>query len=362
MDIQKLEALLEFNLATNMSTARLTFLYPHLFRSIKAAEPGVQTARQCRQHPRANFTTTPQKSQFVQRHGKAVEHAPLPEDNKSEVNSSPPEIGSLKFKRQEAAEHAKEGKQNKDETKPPPPDLSSSAPLSEETQAAHISSDVGVYSTMGSSGSSPPQGDNVTHPNSQNAGAKSFEGELPIDTILHMDPPSATSPSGEPLPHLVPPPYVHNFDSYTLVKQVESGGFTSPQAVTAMKVVRALLAENLDVAKEGLVSKSDVENETYLFQAACSELRTEIQNARRVQDEKMRAQRTLLQHEVEILNQKLTQELLALKDELRGMFNDRKMEVRMDQRSMESAVRFLFLSFSSPIRQKLTTIDPTTQL
>jgi hypothetical protein len=53
----------------------------------------------------------------------------------------------------------------------------------------------------------------------------------------------------------------------------------------------------------------------------------------------MRRERTLLQHEVDIINQKLTQELLTLKDELKGMFDDRKMTVRMEQRSMESKVR-----------------------
>jgi hypothetical protein len=59
---------------------------------------------------------------------------------------------------------------------------------------------------------------------------------------------------------------------------------------------------------------------------------------RRANEEKMRRERILLQHEVDILNQKLTQELLSLKDDLNGMFNDRKMAVRMDQRAMESAV------------------------
>jgi hypothetical protein len=53
----------------------------------------------------------------------------------------------------------------------------------------------------------------------------------------------------------------------------------------------------------------------------------------------MRRERTLLQHEVDILNQKLTQEVLTLKDELKGMFDDRKMTVRQEQRAMESAVR-----------------------
>jgi hypothetical protein len=37
----------------------------------------------------------------------------------------------------------------------------------------------------------------------------------------------------------------------------------------------------------------------------------------------------------------MTQELLALKDELKGMFDDRKMDVRMEQRTMESKVRNL---------------------
>ena len=81
--------------------------------------------------------------------------------------------------------------------------------------------------------------------------------------------------------------------------------------------------------------------ETYLFRAACSELRTEIQNSRKAANEKMRTERAHLQHEVDIANQKLTQDSLTLKDDLRGMFNDRKMAVRMEQRGMESAIQEL---------------------
>jgi hypothetical protein len=46
-----------------------------------------------------------------------------------------------------------------------------------------------------------------------------------------------------------------------------------------------------------------------------------------------------LQHEVDILNQSLNQELLTLNDTVRGMFNDRKMAVREEQKSVESAVQ-----------------------
>jgi hypothetical protein len=67
-------------------------------------------------------------------------------------------------------------------------------------------------------------------------------------------------------------------------------------------------------------------------------LKTEVENSRKKSEEAMRRERTLLQHEVDILNQKLTQEVLTLKDELKGMFDDRKMTVRQEQRAMESAV------------------------
>jgi hypothetical protein len=80
---------------------------------------------------------------------------------------------------------------------------------------------------------------------------------------------------------------------------------------------------------------------SYLFRAASSELRTEIQNSRTKASEKMRTERAHLQHEADILNQKVTQETLTLKDDLRAMFNDRKMEVRMEQRGKESAIQEL---------------------
>ena len=169
------------------------------------------------------------------------------------------------------------------------------------------------------------------------APAPSTNREGPLtDSVLHMDPPLESLIGS--LPHLAPAPYVHHFDSYTLTQRIAEGGFTSAQSVETMKIVRALLTANLDMAKDGLVSKSDVENETYLFQAACSELRTEIQNARKASAEGMRLRRTMLQNEADILNQKMTQDLATLKDELKEMFNDRKMDVRMEHSNMESQV------------------------
>ena len=168
----------------------------------------------------------------------------------------------------------------------------------------------------------------------------------PLEAIMHSPPPGKVSKAH---PSMSPSKYVHHFDSYSLVKQLEEGGYTKGQAITAMKGVRALLAQNLGVAQESLVSKSDVENETYLFRAACSELATEIYNNRRLQDESVRQQRTHLQHEVDIVAQTLNQELATLSDNVRGMFNDRRMTVREEQKSMDSAVQQITYKISTSL-------------
>ena len=82
----------------------------------------------------------------------------------------------------------------------------------------------------------------------------------PLETVLQMGAPTVEKPEEHRAPHLQAPPYVHHFDTFTLVRDLEKGGFSEHQSVTMMKAVRALLAQNLDMAKEGLVSKSDVEN------------------------------------------------------------------------------------------------------
>jgi len=189
---------------------------------------------------------------------------------------------------------------------------------------------------------------------------------IPLETVLQMGPPTVQKPEEHRPPHLQAPPYVHHFDTFTLVRDLERGGFTEDQSVTTMKAVRGLLAINLDVAKEGLVSKSDVENvrppfppphlsplpphnqkltpspqETYLFRAACSELRTEILNTRASTTTKTHTQLSHLHHTTDILSQRVSQETLALRDDLRGMLNDRRMSVRMQHQMRDVEIQEL---------------------
>jgi hypothetical protein len=125
------------------------------------------------------------------------------------------------------------------------------------------------------------------------------------------------------------------------VRDLSSGAFTNEQSITIMKAVRSILQRNLDLARESLTSKSDFENEEYLFKAACSELQSSLQMARSSEMQRQRASRTQLQHEIDILSQRLNQELAGLKDDIKGMFNDHSMITREQQRSIDTSVQEL---------------------
>ena len=73
----------------------------------------------------------------------------------------------------------------------------------------------------------------------------------PLDIVLKITPPSDVHGEKHKHPHLVPSPYEHHFDTYSLVQDLARGDFTADQSVTIMKAVRLMLAVNLDIAKDG---------------------------------------------------------------------------------------------------------------
>ena len=166
-------------------------------------------------------------------------------------------VKSKEFKKKTQMER-KAAEQDEDEAEAAESRLSSAAPLSEETQAATMLPGGPEISSAAGKKESASQDEPTPR---QQAAAYTVDPLAPLETVLQMPPPeSPEEKNASKPPHLQTPPYVHHFDTYTLVQQVEKGGFTTDQSITAMKAVRGLLALNLDVAKAGLVSKYDVEN------------------------------------------------------------------------------------------------------
>ncbi|KAL2844668.1 hypothetical protein BJX68DRAFT_242797 [Aspergillus pseudodeflectus] len=362
-----------------MASPRLPFLYPNLMRAVKSCEPSTYRSMRvaspnARPPPRshasqARFHTSHRHNQgtIQRRYGPAVDpNMPPPSRPKDEAAS---EQGQAQAQLQMNAPSEKkvegdttpEQSQTISQTQPQPQSQpreqnDSSAPQSEpqpdtekpaqSTERRGVNEDDEldpdeeepmqeiVHQTKQASSASEE------HIHEEQTTAPKLDGN-PLEGVLHMPSPSSYLTPTTPSPHMAPPPYVHHFDTYTLVRDLANNGFSDKQSETIMKAIRKILQNNLDFANQNLTSKSDVENETYLFKAACSELQSSLQTARNSEIQRQRASRTSLEHEADILSQRTNQELSGLKDDIKGMFNDHKMTVRELQRSIDTSVQEL---------------------
>ena len=225
-----------------MASPRLPFLYPYFFRSVYVSEASL-SPRSWPSVRSQSRTIRPSKrrhqSTFAQRYGPAAEPiAPL-QSGQPEENGGGKKQGKATKK---AATESTGSKQKQDaDTDPeqvdprPEPQIESKFSRRDAEEA---------------------------HPAEITEGPQLEAPSKPLEKVLHMEPPTASKAKADDHkhPHLQAPPYVHHFDTYTLVKDLGKGGYTQDQSITVMKAVRGLLATNLDLAKDGLVSKSDVEN------------------------------------------------------------------------------------------------------
>lgn len=350
-----------------MVIPRLPFLYPSRLYAIRICESNTSQFLQLT-IPHRKFHTVHRHSQeaYQRRYGPAVEpNLPPPSRPQyHELARSDDGVPSEKESGKNAAEQSRppierstspptqpsDSEANLDNaaassltelaaTATPTSNNSADAKHSHEDQADEAASQSSIDSSAVSSSASDVGGDMSQMP--------PYASRSAFDDVYHMPSPSTSlaptrpSSSYDKPPHLSPAPYVHHFDTYSLVQELSKSGFSTEHSITIMKAVRGILQQNLDFAKQSLTSKSDVENESYLFKAACSELQQSLQAARNSEVQRQRSSRTQLEHEADILHQRLNQELAGMKDEIKGMFNDHKMSTREQQRAIDTSVQEL---------------------
>ncbi|KAJ5936072.1 hypothetical protein N7454_005370 [Penicillium verhagenii] len=358
-----------------MTTTRLSFLYPNLLRAIRPCE-----LRLYRSIPSSSlrrpfhFSRRHTQQAYQRRYGPAVEP------------KLPPHLQSQEYSQAQAADSAAATSEEVNSTEgtasapdqslsqPPPqeqeapqqerkaedPQSSEHQPDTADAAAASLSEQAAADSTKGSGSAATEEPQEKASESETTASASAsfpFEdlGEdmaqlspyattnSSFEEVYHMPSPSNYLTPADPSnaehkpPHMSPAPYVHHFDTYSLVRDLSRGGFTNEQSTTIMKAVRTILQKNLDFAQQSLTSKSDIENESYLFKAACSELQQSLETARGSEVQRQRASRGQLEHETDILSQRLNQELAGMKDEIKGMFNDHKMSTREQQRIIDTS-------------------------
>ncbi|KAI9786949.1 MAG: hypothetical protein M1839_005180 [Geoglossum umbratile] len=285
-----------------MATPRLTFLYPNLFSSLhRAYKPLAQGPIPAAHH----FHCTSRHRIPANRHGSAVE--PLP----TGIGVPPLALRRTDKARGEDADGGKD----------------SGAEVVKETAGKEPKNGQEMEQTS-STPTGGPQPTSTTEPDAS------------LDNVLLPNSSTLQSPSHTP-PHHPRPPSPHHFDTYTLVDRLTTSNLSPPLALTTMEAIDALLSHHLAHTQSTHITPSHLSNQSYLFTTLLSELKHEILHTRHLEATKQRSERARLQHEADLLSQRLTQDLVMLRDEMRGMFNDRKMAVRLDQREVERKIQEL---------------------
>jgi hypothetical protein len=252
-----------------------------------------------------------------------------------------------------------------------PPRSSSNAGTSSSQPASSASprdpSQTASSSSTPLSGSESSRRDFVT--SGQEVGSGSNEGEREGSRSQSM---SQVPELGRVRPANPP----HPFDTHSFIKRLQQANFVAkrveddgslapgedPSAGTSlssskrhdpaeaiMEATRHLLISRGGRVIDHHISRTEVENQAYLFTAALSELRTELQVRARNDTAALRSMVTLLQREVDGLDQKMREDMAGMKHDIQVDMNNRKGEAKEEQNTLEQEIQDLNNRFTISI-------------
>ncbi|PWN53692.1 hypothetical protein IE53DRAFT_404513, partial [Violaceomyces palustris] len=128
-------------------------------------------------------------------------------------------------------------------------------------------------------------------------------------------------------------------------------------AEALMEAVRWLITRRGRQTAMMCLNKGDVENQAYLFSAALSELRTEVQVRARNDAAALRSITTLLQREIDALEQKMKEDIERLKHDIQVDMNNRKAESKEEQNNLEQEIQDLNNRFTISLSDLKTEIE-----
>ncbi|KAI9306016.1 hypothetical protein BJ944DRAFT_264239 [Cunninghamella echinulata] len=149
----------------------------------------------------------------------------------------------------------------------------------------------------------------------------------------------------------------HHFDTYRLLEALEKQGFTRSQAEVVMKGIKYKLRESTALLRKQLLLRSDLENESYLFKAELSELRTEIQVMRRNDTQMLQTEAAMITREVEALAQRLREDVSTMKNEVTLDMNNRKNETQEEQKAIDMKIQEINNKFTVQMGEVRTELE-----
>lgn len=128
-------------------------------------------------------------------------------------------------------------------------------------------------------------------------------------------------------------------------------------AEAIMELTAAMLRAQSFQSLMRLLDRVAVENQRYLFTAALSELRTELQVRARADAAALRSITTLLHQEVDGLSQQMKEDIEQMKHDIQVDMNNRKGEAKEEQNSLEQEIQDLNNRFTISLSDLKTEIE-----
>ncbi|GJJ77080.1 hypothetical protein EMPS_09439 [Entomortierella parvispora] len=131
----------------------------------------------------------------------------------------------------------------------------------------------------------------------------------------------------------------HNFNTNKIVSKLEKNGFQRGQAEGIMRGIKALIGQHTSRIRKSMLTTADLGNESYLFKAALTELRTELQILRKNDAAALAIRTEIISREIDSLNQKLREDIANVKNDIAIDMNSRKSDVREEQKALEIRIQ-----------------------
>ncbi|KAJ1901565.1 hypothetical protein LPJ66_000699 [Kickxella alabastrina] len=147
------------------------------------------------------------------------------------------------------------------------------------------------------------------------------------------------------------------FDTYSLVHQLMECGFSRAQATTLTTLIKHKVYEGMEQVNSGMLTKSDLENDAYLFRAALQELRTETQMIRKNDQAILESQAAAINRDIDSLAQRTHDEIANLRSDIEIELNNHKHDTNHEMKSLDMELHELSSKYQVIMGEMKTDIE-----
>lgn len=120
--------------------------------------------------------------------------------------------------------------------------------------------------------------------------------------------------------------YYQYFNTYQVFDELKEGGFDDEQAHQMVGIIGDMVKDKIGDILENYFPMLDSDNEAYLFEAACSELRTEVQKMREADVNERQLEIDSFQKDMEEFEQDVNSLLIDMRNNIDILLSERKNE------------------------------------